>query len=71
VWAGSLLDGINVASLALMAAVTWQLGQAAIIDPITVVLAIISAVLLFRYNVNSAWLILGGGITGLLRYLFS
>jgi len=70
-WAGSLLDGINVASLALMAAVTWQLGQAAIIDPITVVLAIISAVLLFRYNVNSAWLILGGGITGLLRYVFS
>ena len=71
VWAGSLLDGINVASLALMAAVTWQLGQAAIIDPITVVLAIISAVLLFRYNVNSAWLILGGGITGLLSYMFS
>jgi chromate transporter len=70
-WAGSLLDGINVASLALMAAVTWQLGQAAIVDPITVVLVIISAVLLFRYNVNSAWLILGGGITGLLRYMFS
>ena len=70
-WAGSLLDGINVASLALMAAVTWQLGQAAIVDPITAVLVIVSAVLLFRYNVNSTWLILGGGITGLLRYLFS
>ena len=30
--AGAFLDGVNVASLALMAVVTWQLGRSAIVD---------------------------------------
>jgi chromate transporter len=64
--AGAFLDGVNVASLALMAVVTWELGRAAIVDGITVVLALISALLLFRLRVNSLWLVLGGAITGLL-----
>lgn len=64
--AGAFLDGVNVASLALMAVVTWRLGRVAIIDPVTTVLALVAAVLLFRYRVHSAWLILGGGLVGLL-----
>lgn len=63
--AGAFLDGVNVASLALMAVVTWQLGQVAIVDGLTLVLAALGAVLLFRYRVNSAWLVLGGGVVGL------
>ena len=35
-WAGAFLDGVNVASLGLMAAVTWQLGRAALVDRVTV-----------------------------------
>jgi chromate transporter len=63
--AGAFLDGVNVASLALMAVVTWYLARAAIIDISTVGLALVSAILLFRYGVNSAWLVLAGGIAGL------
>jgi chromate transporter len=68
-WAGSLLDGVNVASLGLMAAVTLQLGQAALIDPLTIALGLIAAVLLFRLKVNSTWLVLGGAAIGLLSFL--
>jgi len=68
-WAGSLLDGVNVASLGLMAAVTWQLGRAALVDPLTVTLALVSALLLFRFKVNSTWLVLGGAAVGILSRL--
>lgn len=68
----SLLDGVNVAALGLMAAVTWQLGQSAIVDWLTALLAIVAAVLLFRYKLNSAWLVLGGALIALAyRFLFN
>jgi chromate transporter len=63
--AGAVLDGVNVASLALMAVVTWHLGRAAVIDGMTAVLALVSAVLLLCFRLNSAWLVLGGGLVGL------
>jgi len=62
--AGAVLDGLNVASLALMAVVTWQLGRAAVVDWPTLALAAASAVLLIRYRVNATWLVLGGGVLG-------
>jgi chromate transporter len=62
--AGAVLDGVNVASLALMAAVTLQLGRAAIRDLPTAVLAAVGAVVLIRYKPNSAWLVLGGALVG-------
>jgi chromate transporter len=58
--AGAVLDGVNVASLALMTVVTWQLGRAALVGPLAIVLAAVSAVLLLRFRANSAWLVLGG-----------
>ena len=64
--AGSFLDAINVASLALMAAVTWQLGKTTIIDLTTILLCLFSAVLLIKFRVNSAWLVLGGAIVGII-----
>jgi chromate transporter len=63
--AGALLDGVNVASLALMAVVTWQLGRAAVTGPATALLAVASGVLLVRYRVNSSWLVLGGAALGI------
>jgi chromate transporter len=59
-----VLDGVNVASLALMGLVTWQLGRAALIDPVTVALGALSAVLLLVFRANPAWLVLGGGVLG-------
>jgi chromate transporter len=63
--AGAFLDGVNVASLALMAAVGYQLGRSAIVDWLSAGLAVASAVLLLRYRINSAWLVLGGAIIGI------
>jgi len=62
--AGAVLDGVNVASLALMAAVALELGRTAIVDVPTAVLAAVGAVALIRYRLNSAWLVLGGAIVG-------
>jgi chromate transporter len=68
--AGAVLDGVNVASVALMAAVTWQLARSAIVDWQTIALAVLSAVLLFRSpQMNSAWLVLGAGLLGVVRYV--
>jgi len=63
--AGAFLDGVNVASLALMVAVSYQLGRSAIVDWVTAGLAIASAVLLLRFRINSAWLVLGGAAIGI------
>ena len=68
-WAGPFLDGVNVASLGLMAVVTWQLGRAALVDCVTVGLALAAIVLVFRLRINSAWLVLGGGLVGLAAHL--
>ena len=63
-WAGAFLDGVNAAAVGLMAAVTIELARAAFVDPITVALGVIAAVLLIRFNVNSVWLVLGGALIG-------
>ena len=69
-WTAGFLDGVNVASLGLMAAVTWQLGRAALVDGVTVALGLLSTITLFRVRVNSAWLVLGGGLVGLAFKMF-
>jgi chromate transporter len=69
-WAGKMLDGVNVASLGLMAGVTLQLARVALIDPYTIVIALISLVLLFRFRINATWLIAGGAIAGLVSALW-
>jgi chromate transporter len=63
--ASAVLDGVNVASLALMAVVSWQLGRAALVDPLTVAIAGIALLALVRYRVNSAWLIGAAALIGL------
>ena len=62
--AGSFLDGVNVASLGLMAVVAGRLASVALVDGLTIALAALAAVLLLRYRVNSAWLVLGGAAAG-------
>jgi chromate transporter len=64
-WTAAMLDGVNVAAVGLMAAVTWLLGRDAIVDPVTAAITVVAAVLLIRFRVNSAWLVLAGAIVGL------
>jgi len=65
-WTRSFLDGVVAASLGLMAAVTLELGRAALIDPATIVTAAAALFLLLRYKVNSTWMIAGGAVVGVL-----
>lgn len=68
--ASAFLDGVNAAALALMAAVTWQLSSASLVDLPALLLAAVALFLLIRFKVNSAWLVLGGAAAGLLLSLF-
>ena len=70
IWVGSFLDGINIASLSLMTAVTFQLGRASLIDLPTILIGLISLGLLLRFKVNSTWLIAGGALAGSLIAMF-
>jgi len=67
--AGAFLDGVIVASLALMAAVTWSLARSAVVDLPTALLALGGVVALVRFRLNSLWLVLGGALIGLLVHM--
>jgi chromate transporter len=64
--AGIFLDGVNAAAVALMAFVGFQFSREAVMTPLAAVIAVMSAMLIFRYRVNSAWMILGGAAVGLI-----
>ena len=67
--ARAALDGVNVASLALMAAVTIQLARSAVTGPLGAGLAVVSAVALVRFRVSASWLVLAGALLGLVASL--
>jgi chromate transporter len=52
-----------------MFVVTWQLASAALIDWLSVLLVIIAGLLLLRFKINSAWLVLSGAALGILKML--
>jgi chromate transporter len=62
--ASAVLDGVNVGSLALMAVVTFQLGQASVVDLPTALIALAGLLGVFVFRVNSAWLVVGAAIVG-------
>src|SRR6266446_273473 len=62
--AGAFLDGVNVASLALMGVVTLRLGQVALVDVATWAIGALSFLLLVRSRVNSMWLLGAFGALG-------
>ena len=65
-WMASFLDAVNVCAVALMAGVTFRLGADALRSWPSCVIALASLVVLLRWKVNPAWVVLGGGIVGLL-----
>lgn len=68
--AGAFLDGVNVASLALIAVVMARLGRTALVDLPTVSIALAAALLLVRYKINATWLILASAAAGWLLKRF-
>jgi chromate transporter len=70
-WTAAFLDAVNVSSVALMLVVTLQLGIATLttakppyLDFFAVVIAIISAILAIRYQINAVWIVLGAALMG-------
>jgi chromate transporter len=63
-WVSGLLDGVNIASLGLMAVVSVKLGLSSLTDWLTIVLFASSFFVLMKTKVNSVWLILAGGMIG-------
>jgi chromate transporter len=63
--ARAVLDGVNIASLTLMAVVTIQLARTALAGPVGIALAVASAIALLRFRVSAAWLVLAGALVGL------
>ncbi|MCY7334098.1 MAG: chromate transporter [Pseudanabaena sp. CAN_BIN31] len=64
-WTSGFLDGVNAASIGLMAAVAWELGRGTLIDIWTILVAIASLGILLKFpKFNSAWLVMAGGAIG-------
>ena len=68
--ASDFLAGVIVASLALMASVTWTLAMSSVIDWLTAIIAVLSFIAIFMYRLNTTWLILAGGVIGLFQLFF-
>jgi len=61
------LDGVNAASIGLMAAVAWELGQNTLIDMWTIIVTVVSLGILLKFpKSNSAWLVVAGAAIGYL-----
>lgn len=65
----AMLDGLNVASVAIMAGVTGQLARTAVTDAFTGALALIAAIVLLRWKINSAWLVIAAALVALIARL--
>jgi chromate transporter len=63
--AGAFLDGVNAAAVALMGFVGIQFGREVVTTPLALGTGVLAAVLVFRFKVNSAWVVLGGALAGL------
>lgn len=63
-WMSGALDGVNVASLGLMAVVSAKLGVASLLDPFTALLFLVALSAMMKFKFNSVWAILVGGIAG-------
>jgi chromate transporter len=62
--ASAFLEGVTLAAVALMAAVTWNLARTALVDVVSLAIAGLAAVVLLAWRPNSAWLVLAGAAAG-------
>lgn len=65
-FASAFLDGVNAAAVALMGFVGWHFARASLVNWPAMLIAVASLFLAFRYRVNSALLVIGGAVAGIL-----
>jgi chromate transporter len=64
--ASAFLDGVNAASVALIAVVAVQLARAALATPLLALAGAAALLLLVRFRVSSTWLVLAAALAGAL-----
>ncbi|HET7892458.1 MAG TPA: chromate efflux transporter [Candidatus Sulfotelmatobacter sp.] len=69
-WIAAFLDAVNVCAVALMAGVTLRLAADALRGWPAWAVAVVSLGVLLRWKVSAAWIVLGGGVAGLLLAAF-
>lgn len=69
-WLSAFLDAINASALALMAAVSIQIGLQVLISPSAIIITLLSALAIFRFHVSSVWIVAGGSVAGYVLSLF-
>jgi len=70
VWMAAFLDSVNVCAVALMAGVTVRLASDALRGWPMWVIAIVALAVLWTWKINPGWVVLGGGIGGILVAVF-
>jgi chromate transporter len=65
-WMAAFLDSVNVCAVALMAGVTFRLAADALRGWHDWAVALTALAVLLRWKVSPAWVVLGGGVVGLL-----
>lgn len=63
-WMSSFLDAINASAIGLMAVVLLQMSQSALTSWQAALIAVAAVLVSWRWKINSAWLIAGGGLAG-------
>ncbi len=67
----AFLDAVNVASVAIILAVCYQMGKETITDWRSITIALISIVIVFKFKkINSAFIVLSGALLGFLLLQF-
>ncbi|GAB5518675.1 MAG: chromate efflux transporter [Rhodothermales bacterium] len=69
VWLSAFLDAVNVAAVALMLAVTVQLGMDTLISWQAGLIAVLAAVLVLRFKVSALWIVAGSAVLGWLLWM--
>jgi len=65
-WLASFLDAVNASAVALMAAVTLDLGSQVLISMDAILIALLASLAVLRFKVGPVWVVLGGALIGAL-----
>ena len=63
-WLSAFLDAVNASAVALMLAVTLELGRDVLVSWPAFVIAGLAAVAVLRFKASSVWIVLGGAVLG-------
>jgi chromate transporter len=70
-WAQGFIDGANAAAIGLIAAVTLQIGRSALVDPLTVVIALAGLGVVWKWPLASPGVVLAAAVVGVARLAIS